>query len=89
MVEILTKPKNALVKQYQHLLSLDGVELDFDKEALGAIAQEALKRKTGARGLRSIIEKIMKNVITFLTYGKKHQILITTQVMIKKNGNIC
>ena len=63
LVEILTKPKNALVKQYQHLLSLDGVELDFDKEALGAIAQEALKRKTGARGLRSIIEKIMKNVM--------------------------
>ena len=63
LVEILTKPKNALVKQYQHLLSLDGVELNFDKEALGAIAQEALKRKTGARGLRSIIEKIMKNVM--------------------------
>lgn len=63
LVEILTKPKNALVRQYQHLLSLDGVELDFDREALKAIAQEALKRKTGARGLRSIIEKIMKNVM--------------------------
>lgn len=63
LVEILTKPKNALVRQYQHLLSLDGVELDFDIEALKAIAQEALKRKTGARGLRSIIEKIMKNVM--------------------------
>ena len=63
LVEILTKPKNALVKQYQHLLSLDGVELDFDKEALGAIAQEALKRKTGARGLRSIIESTMRNVM--------------------------
>lgn len=63
LVEILTKPKNALVRQYQHLLSLDGVELDFDREALKAIAQEALKRKTGARGLRSIIENIMKNVM--------------------------
>ena len=63
LVEILTKPKNALVRQYQHLLSLDGVELDFDIEALKAIAQEALKRKTGARGLRSIIENIMKNVM--------------------------
>ena len=63
LVKILTEPKNALVKQYQHLLSLDGVELDFDKDALRAIAQEALKRKTGARGLRSIIEKIMKNVM--------------------------
>ncbi len=63
LVEILTKPKNALIKQYQHLLSLDGVKLTFAKDALYAIAKEALKRKTGARGLRSIIEKIMKNVM--------------------------
>ncbi len=63
LVEILTKPKNALIKQYQHLLSLDGVKLTFAKDALYAIAKEALKRKTGARGLRSIIEKIMQNVM--------------------------
>ena len=62
LVEILTKPKNALVKQYQHLLDLDGVKLAFDDEALRSIAKEALKRKTGARGLRSIIEELMKNL---------------------------
>ncbi|MDD3114863.1 MAG: ATP-dependent Clp protease ATP-binding subunit ClpX [Anaerovibrio sp.] len=63
LVEILSKPKNALVKQYQHLLDLDGVKLEFDEEALRTIAKEALKRKTGARGLRSIIEELMKNVM--------------------------
>ena len=63
LVAILTKPKNALVKQYKHLLDLDGVKLSFDDEALRAIAKEAIKRKTGARGLRSIIEDIMKNVM--------------------------
>ena len=63
LVRILTEPKNALVKQYQKLLEMDGVKLDFDEEALHLIAKEALKRKTGARGLRSIIESIMRNVM--------------------------
>ena len=63
LVRILTEPKNALVKQYQKLLSLDGVKLVFDEDALHLIAQEVLKHKTGARGLRSIIEDIMRNVM--------------------------
>ena len=63
LVNILTQPKNALVKQYQKLLELDGVTLTFDDDALRQIAKEALKRKTGARGLRSIIESIMRNVM--------------------------
>ena len=63
LISILTKPKNALVKQYQKLLELDGVKLSFENEALELIAKEALKRKTGARGLRSIIEGIMRNVM--------------------------
>ncbi|MBR5909946.1 MAG: ATP-dependent Clp protease ATP-binding subunit ClpX, partial [Schwartzia sp.] len=63
LVRILTEPKNALVKQYQKLLSLDGVKLVFDDDALHLIAQEVLKHKTGARGLRSIIEDIMRNVM--------------------------
>ena len=63
LVRILTEPKNALVKQYQKLLSLDGVKLAFDEDALHLIAQEVLKHKTGARGLRSIIEDIMRNVM--------------------------
>ena len=63
LVDILVKPKNALVKQYSKLLEMDGVKLRFDDEALHLIAQEALKRKTGARGLRAIIESIMRDVM--------------------------
>ncbi|EHG18992.1 ATP-dependent Clp protease ATP-binding subunit ClpX [Selenomonas infelix ATCC 43532] len=63
LVQILTEPKNALVKQFQKLLELDGVRLAFDDEALHLIAKEALTHKTGARGLRSIIEGIMRNVM--------------------------
>ena len=63
LIEILTKPKNALVKQFKALLDLDDVSLSFDDDALRSIAKEALKRKTGARGLRSILEGIMKNVM--------------------------
>jgi ATP-dependent Clp protease ATP-binding subunit ClpX len=63
LVEILTKPKNALVKQYQKMLELDNVELDFEDDALIEIAKKAIERKTGARGLRSIIEGIMLDVM--------------------------
>ncbi|KIY22400.1 MULTISPECIES: ATP-dependent protease ATP-binding subunit ClpX [Mesobacillus] len=63
LVEILTKPKNALVKQYQKMLGLDEVELEFEDEALVEIAKKAIERKTGARGLRSIIESIMLDVM--------------------------
>ncbi|MCB0329381.1 MAG: AAA family ATPase, partial [Bdellovibrionales bacterium] len=63
LIRILTEPKNALVKQYTHLIELEGVELSFSQEALNAIAKEALERKTGARGLRSILENTMLNVM--------------------------
>ncbi|MBU7446614.1 ATP-dependent Clp protease ATP-binding subunit ClpX [Lactiplantibacillus sp. 7.2.4] len=63
LVRILTEPKNALVKQYQRLIALDGAELDFNDDALRAIAQEALARNTGARGLRSIIEDKMRDIM--------------------------
>jgi ATP-dependent Clp protease ATP-binding subunit ClpX len=59
MVQILTEPKNALVKQYQKLFAMDGVELEVRPSALSAIARRALERKTGARGLRSIIEHVL------------------------------
>ena len=59
MVSILTEPKNALIKQYQKLFLLEGVDLEFRPEALRAIAKKALVRKTGARGLRSILEQIL------------------------------
>ena len=63
MVRILTEPKNALVKQYQKLLEFDGVKLSFEEKALEAIAQEALDRKVGARGLRSVMEGVMTDVM--------------------------
>src|SRR5690606_9407871 len=63
LIQILTKPKNALVKQYQKLLQLDDVELEFEEEALREIAKKAIERKTGARGLRSIVESIMLEVM--------------------------
>ena len=63
LVEILTKPRNALVKQYQKLMEMDGAKLTFEDEALRFIAKEAIQRKTGARGLRSILERIMRNVM--------------------------
>lgn len=63
LVRILTEPKNALVKQYQTLLSYDDVELEFDQDALVEIAKKAIERKTGARGLRSIIEETMMDVM--------------------------
>ena len=63
LVRILTEPKNALTKQYQELLSMDGVRLEFDTDALKRIAELAIKKEIGARGLRSIIEKAMQNVM--------------------------
>ncbi|QHI67908.1 ATP-dependent Clp protease ATP-binding subunit ClpX [Tichowtungia aerotolerans] len=63
LVHILTVPKNAMVKQYKKLLSMDDVELDFDEAALRALAQMAIKRKTGARGLRAILEHLMLDVM--------------------------
>ena len=63
LIQILQEPKNALIKQYQHFLAMDNVELEFEPEALAAIAEEALKRKAGARGLRAIIEAVMRNVM--------------------------
>ena len=63
LIRILTEPKNAIVKQYQKMLELDGVELEFDEDALVEIAETSLKRKTGARGLRAIMENIMMDIM--------------------------
>ncbi len=59
LVEILTEPKNALIKQYQHLFEMEGVDLEFRKDSLSAIARKSMERKTGARGLRTIVENIL------------------------------
>ena len=63
LIKLLIEPKNALVKQYQKLFQIDGVELVFEKEAVEAIVEKAIERKTGARGLRSIIEEIMRDIM--------------------------
>ncbi len=63
LVKILTEPKNSMVRQYQQLFSLDNIELSFDQEALEAIADKAIERKTGARGLRAIIEDVLGNLM--------------------------
>ena len=63
LVQILTKPRNALVKQYKKMFEMDGVELEVEEEAFDAIADKALERKIGARGLRAIMEEIMLDVM--------------------------
>ncbi|QHE53169.1 ATP-dependent protease ATP-binding subunit ClpX [Pontibacillus sp. HMF3514] len=87
LVEILTKPKNALVKQYQKLFQIDSVELEFEEEALREIARKAIERKTGARGLRSIIEDIMLDVMYELPSREDiEKCIITNDTVTKDNG---
>lgn len=77
MVRILTEPKNAIYKQYKKLFAIDDVELSFEKEALEAVAELAIKRKTGARGLRSIMEDMMVDVMYELPELGGYEIMIT------------
>lgn len=79
LIRIVTEPKNALVKQYQKLLALDGVKLEFEKEALEAIVDKAIERKTGARGLRSIIEEIMRDIMFDIPSNPKIETCIVTK----------
>lgn len=81
LVAILTTPKNAIIKQYQKLFDLDDVGLIFDAESLAAIADKALERKTGARGLRSIIESLLLDSMYNITELKKMEVLITKGVI--------
>ncbi len=85
LIEIVTKPKNALVKQYKKLVELDGVELEFDQEALEVIVDKAIERKTGARGLRSIIEEIMRDVMYDIPNNKKIAKCIITKETVLEN----
>ncbi|RXJ81049.1 ATP-dependent Clp protease ATP-binding subunit ClpX [Arcobacter sp. F2176] len=84
MVHILTEPKNALIKQYIKLFEMDKVNLEFDKDALLAIAKKAIERKTGARGLRSILEDIMLDIMFDLPNYKEKTITITKDVVSDK-----
>lgn len=84
MVEILTKPKNALVKQYQKLFAIDGAELSFEPEALEAMAELAIKRKTGARGLRAIIEEVTLDLMYDLPELQNHEVIITKECVMER-----
>lgn len=85
LVRILTEPKNALVKQYQKLMELDGVTLEFKDATLTSIAAEAIRRNTGARGLRSILEDLMLNVMYDLpSRNDVSKCVVTPEVVLKK-----
>ncbi|MBI5056228.1 MAG: ATP-dependent Clp protease ATP-binding subunit ClpX [Nitrospirae bacterium] len=89
LVRILTEPKNAIIKQYQRLLSFDNVKLKFTETALAAIAKEAIRRKTGARGLRAILEEIMLDVMYEMpSQSEVRECLITEEVVTKKEKPI-
>lgn len=87
LVRILTEPKNALVKQYQKLLAMDHVELEFDDGAIHAIASQAIERNTGARGLRAIIEKIMQHVMYEIPGMKDVRKCIVTEDVVLKHSD--
>ncbi|MDR3288847.1 MAG: ATP-dependent Clp protease ATP-binding subunit ClpX [Peptococcaceae bacterium] len=85
LIRILTEPKNALVRQYQKLMELDGVALEFREDSLLAIAREAIRRNTGARGLRAVVEDIMMNVMYDLpSRTDVEKCLVTEDVVFKK-----
>jgi ATP-dependent Clp protease ATP-binding subunit ClpX len=89
LVQILTEPRNALVKQYQKFFELDGINLEFSDDALSTIAKEAMKRNTGARGLRAIIEDIMLDVMYDLpSRDDIAKCTITKEVVLKKEPPI-
>ena len=81
LLRILTEPKNALVKQYQELFKMDDVELSFDKEALDAIVDKAIEYKLGARGLRSIVESIMNDIMFELPNHRGEKMVITKEMV--------
>ena len=81
---ILTEPKNALVKQYKKLLDLDGVDLSFTDDALAAVAREAIRHKSGARGLRAILEKAMLEVMYDAPSDKSiKEVVVSGDVILK------
>jgi len=84
LIRALTEPKDALIKQYKALFALDGAELEFEKDALEAIAEKAIKRGTGARGLRAILEEAMVDIMFNLPEYKGYKVIITKEVIENK-----
>lgn len=87
LLQILIEPRNALVKQYQRLFELDGVELDFEREALEAIADQAILRQTGARGLRAIMEEVLQSVMYEVPSRKDVARVVITPDVVRNNVN--
>ena len=85
LIKIIVEPKNSLVKQYKKLLKYDNVELEFEKEALDSIVEKAIERKTGARGLRSIVEDIMRDIMFEIPSNPKIEKCIITKNTVE-NG---
>ncbi len=88
LIRVLTEPKNALIKQYQELFKIDGAELEFEREALEAIADKAIERKTGARGLRAIIEEAMVDIMFDMPEYRGYKVVITKDVIDNKSEPI-
>ncbi len=86
LIQILTEPKNAILKQYKELLKMDGVELEFEPDAVELIAKEAIKRKTGARALRSIVEEIMLNIMYEVPSREDITKFTITKEMVENRG---
>jgi ATP-dependent Clp protease ATP-binding subunit ClpX len=86
LIEILTKPKNAIIKQYQKLFEMEGVELEFTKEALAAIAEKSMEKKLGARGLRAIIEDLMLDLMFYLPSQKRTSKVVITREMVEEQA---
>jgi len=84
LVKVLTEPKNALIRQYKKLLAMDGVELEFTDEAVREIAREAIERKTGARGLRAIVEEIMLDVMYEIPQAKGIKKVVIDKDVVKR-----
>ena len=89
LVRVLTEPKNSLVRQYQKLLSMDGVELVFEPEALRELARAALSRKTGARGLRAEMERLMTDVMYEAPGNARMKKVVVTPKMIEERLGKC
>ena len=87
LIDIMTKPRNALTKQYKKLLAIDGVELEFENDALEAIVDKAIKRNTGARGLRSIMEETMRDIMYEIPSNPKIVKCIITKDTVENKAN--
>jgi ATP-dependent Clp protease ATP-binding subunit ClpX len=89
LVQILTKPKNAIIRQYQKLFEFENVKLKFSEDALEAVAQLAMERKVGARGLRMILEDLMLDLMYYLpTFKKVREFVVTKEMVLSQKINM-